>query len=306
MTPFWSGYVILLVVLNVVGCVWLLWWTGKRRPGDPAPTDTSHYWDGDITEYNKPMPRWWINLFYLTIVFSIGYLVWYPGMGSFAGTSGWSSAREHDADKADADARLAQAFAVFEGRPLEALAKDADALRHGQSIFANYCATCHGADARGAKGFPDLTDDIWHWGGTPDAILTSVMQGRQAAMPALGAAMGGDAGITETAVYVQSLAGQKQVDPALVAAGKARYAGICAACHGVEGKGNMLLGAPDLTDRYWLYGGDFDTLRDTIAQGRNGTMPAHAPILGETRSRLVAAWVLSRSAASDDGGSTAP
>jgi cytochrome c oxidase cbb3-type subunit 3 len=298
MSPFWSGYVILIVALNIVGCVWLLWWTGKRRPGDPAPTDTSHTWDGDITEYNQPMPRWWINLFYLTIVFSIGYLIWYPGMGAFAGTAGWTSGREHDADRDAAAARQAAAFAPFQGRALDSLARDPAALRHGQAIFANHCATCHGSDARGARGFPDLRDDIWHWGGDASAVLDTVMHGRQAAMPALGAALGGEAGITEPAVYVQSLSGQK-VDATLAAAGKARYAGLCAACHGVEGKGNPQLGAPDLTDRYWLYGGDFATIREGIVNGRNGMMPAHGPILGETRARLVAAWVLANAQAPD-------
>ena len=303
MSAFWSNYIIAIVALNIVGCVWLLWWTGKRRPGDPAPTDTSHTWDGDLTEFNQPMPRWWINLFYLTIIFSIGYLIWYPGMGAFAGTSDWTSAREHDADKADADARLAQAFASFEGRSPDVLAADPQAVRHGQSIFANYCATCHGADARGAKGFPNLADDLWQWGGDSDAILATIQHGRQAAMPALGATLGGEAGITETAVYVQSLSGQK-VDPTLAAAGRTRYAGICVACHGPEGKGNVALGAPDLTDRYWLYGGDFATIRESIVVGRNGMMPAHGPIIGDTRARLVAAWVIANSRSGSVG--TAP
>jgi cytochrome c oxidase cbb3-type subunit 3 len=299
MSPFWSWFIILIVVLNIAGCVWLLWWTGKRRPGDPAPTDTSHVWDGDLTEYNKPMPRWWINLFYLTIVFSIGYLVYYPGMGAFAGTSGWTSAKEHDADKAEADARIDAAFARFASLPLEQIARDPEAQRHGRAIFANHCSTCHGSDARGAKGFPDLTDDVWHWGGSGDAILATVLHGRQAAMPPLGATLGGEAGITETAVYVQSLSGQK-VDPSLAAAGKARFAGICAACHGADGKGNIALGAPDLTDAVWLYGGDFASIREGIVNGRNGMMPAHGPSIGETRARLVAAWVLAQSQDASD------
>jgi cytochrome c oxidase cbb3-type subunit 3 len=303
MTAFWSWFVIALVALNLVGCVWLILWTAKRRPGDPAPTDTSHIWDGDLTEFNKPMPRWWVNLFYLTIVFSVAYLVWYPGLGAFRGAGGWSSGGEHAADRSEAEARLMAAYARFEGKPLAEIARDADALRHGRSIFANNCATCHGADARGAKGFPNLTDDVWHWGGSEDAILATVMHGRQAAMPALGATLGGETGITETAVYVQSLAGQ-HVDPALAAAGRARFAGICAACHGAAGKGNVALGAPDLTDRYWLYGGDFATIRESIVKGRNGAMPAHAPILGETRARLVAAWVLANSRAATPGAAT--
>lgn len=294
MSNAWSWYVIALVILNVAGCVWLLWWTGKRRPGDPAPTDTSHVWDGDITEYNKPMPRWWIILFYLTIIFAIGYLYWYPGLGNLEGSSGWTSIKELEADQKEADQRLAAIFARFDGMSIDRIARDPDALRIGRSVFGNYCSTCHGSDARGARGFPNLTDDIWHWGGSPQQIEQTVLNGRTAVMPPLAATVGGDAGVTEVAVYVQSLAGQK-VDPALAAAGKARFAGICAACHGPDGKGNPVLGAPDLTDDYWLYGSDFDTIRQGIINGRNGNMPAHGPILGETRARMAAAYVYSLS-----------
>ena len=153
-----SIYIIVLTVIAVAGCVWLLRWTGKHRPGDPKPGDTSHTWDETLTEYNKPMPRWWVVLFYLTIVFGIGYLVYYPGFGAWAGTSAWTSAKEHDAEAARAEKKLAAAFAPYEGRSIEALASSPDALKHGRSIFANHCATCHGSDAKGAKGFPNLTD----------------------------------------------------------------------------------------------------------------------------------------------------
>src|SRR5690606_16776624 len=175
------------------------------------------------------------------------------------------------------------------------------ALQLGGSVFANNCATCHGSDARGAKGFPNLADGLWQWGGEPDRVLETILHGRTAAMPALGAALGGEQGITETAVYVQSLSGQK-ADTLLAARGKARFEMLCAACHQADGTGNPLVGAPDLTDSEWLYGGDFDTIRDTIANGRNGQMPAHAGIIGESRARLVAAWVLSLSAARDAQG----
>jgi cytochrome c oxidase cbb3-type subunit 3 len=292
MTTGWSLYVIFLVVLNIVGCAWLLWWTSKRR-GDEARNDsetTGHVWDGDLTEYNKPLPRWWIILFWLTIAYSVGYLVWYPGMGNFAGTSGWSSAKEHDADKAEADARLAEAFGRFDGMSVDEVAKHEEAVAFGARLFQNHCAQCHGSDARGAKGFPNLTDGDWLWGGSPEQILATIVDGRQAAMPALGAAIGGDVGVTEVAAYVQSLSGIK-ADPALAEAGKAKYAGVCAACHGVEGKGNPILGAPNLTDDTWLYGSDFATISEGIRNGRNGMMPAHGPIIGETRSRLVGAYV---------------
>jgi cytochrome c oxidase cbb3-type subunit 3 len=288
-----SVYIIVLTVVAVVGCVWLLRWTGKRRPGDPKPDDTSHTWDEDLTEYNKPMPRWWLVMFYLTIVFGIGYLVYYPGLGSWQGTSGWTSAKEHDAEAALAEKQLAATFAAYEGRSIEELAKNDDALRHGRSIFANHCATCHGSDARGAKGFPDLTDSVWHWGGSADEILATVTGGRQAAMPPMEQVLG-PTGLTETAVYVMSLSGRAG-DPALIAAGRKRFAGICAACHGPDGKGNPAMGAPDLTDGYWLYGGDYDAVRASIAHGRQGMMPAHEPLIGRTRARLVAAWVYAQS-----------
>ena len=162
--------------------------------------------------------------------------------------------------------------------------------KFGARLFQNHCAQCHGSDARGAKGFPNLTDDDWLWGGSAEQILATIVDGRQAAMPALGAAIGGDVGVTEVAAYVQSLSGIK-ADPALAEAGKAKYAGVCAACHGADGKGNPILGAPNLTDDTWLYGSDFATISEGIRNGRNGMMPAHGPIIGETRSRLVGAYV---------------
>jgi cytochrome c oxidase cbb3-type subunit III len=298
MTAFWSWFIAILVASNIAGCVWLLWYTGKRRADEPAEDATSHWWDGDITEYNKPMPRWWINLFYITIVFSIGYLAWYPGFGSFEGYGGWTSAKAHDADRADAESRLAIALAPFDDKPLAELARDPLALAHGRAVFANHCATCHGSDARGARGFPNLTDRSWNWGGDADSILASVSHGRQAVMPPLAPALGSEQAVTETAVYVQSLSG-KRVDASLAAAGKQRFVMLCSGCHGVDGTGNMAMGAPDLTDDNWLYGGDFASIREAIVNGRNGQMPAHEPLIGPRRSRLVAAWVYSLSQPAD-------
>jgi len=296
----WSWYVIALVVLNIVGCVWLLWWTGRRKPGDPGPEDISHIWDGDLTEYNKPMPRWWINMFYLTIVYGIGYLIWYPGMGLFPGVSGWSSAREHDADKATRDLKLEASFSRFHGEGIDALANDPQALKLGQSIFANTCATCHGSTAQGAIGFPNLADGNWQWGGEPEQVLASVLDGRQAAMPGWGAVlqgMGGDQAVDYVVAYVRTLstADQSLSNDFFAARGKPMFNGVCAACHGTDGKGNVQIGAPDLTDGYWLYGSSRDSLRQTIIQGRHGQMPAQREALGDTRARLVAAYVWSLS-----------
>jgi len=312
MTRGWSIYVIALVVVNVIACLALLWWTSRRRKNDPPSDQTGHIWDGDLTEYNKPLPRWWINLFYLTIVFSIGYLAWCPGLGNFAGYSGWSSAGEHDTEKAAGDKKLAATFSVYDGKPIQELANDAHALALGKSIFANQCATCHGSTAQGALGFPNLTDKIWHWGGEPEQVLDTVLNGRNAAMPGWTPtliAMGGPTALDDVASYVLSLStqlrgraqhGAEEHDEQnehgkRLAQGKKLYDGICIACHGPDGKGNPLLGAPDLSDDYWLYGNSHEAIYISIGQGRNGVMPAHKPLIGETRARLAAAYVWSLS-----------
>ena len=294
MSPTWSWYVIALVALNIVGAAWLLWWTGKRHPGDPPADATSHHWDGDLTEYNKPLPRWWINLFWITIVFALAYLAWYPGLGSFAGKGGWSSRGQLKAEQRVADAQLAKSFAGFAGQPIDVIARDPRAVLTGQRIFASNCAMCHGSDARGAKGYPNLADRHWQWGGTPDAILATILDGRQANMPAIAGALGGEAGVTATAVHVQSLSGMK-VDPMLAGVGAGHFSGICAACHGPQGKGNPTIGAADLTDDYWLYGDRVEDIRAAIEKGHAGSMPAHRQLLGETRARLVGAYVWSLS-----------
>ena len=299
MSSGWSAFVIALAAFNILGCAWLLWWTSKRRPGDPKPEDTSHYWDGDITEYNKPMPRWWINGFYLAIAFGIGYLFWYGGLGSHPGISGWSSQGEHALDKVSADARLEETFRPYRDQPLPVLARDPQALALGRSIFANTCATCHGSSAQGAIGYPNLTDDIWHWGGTPERVLQTVLDGREGVMPPWGqvlTGMGGDNAVDYVVAYVRSLGDPARMRNNFMAAqGRQLYDGVCVACHGVDGKGNAEMGAPDLTDGYWLYGSSREALRQTIIDGRHGSMPAHRGLLGETRSRLVAAWVWSLS-----------
>ena len=300
MSPFWSWFVIALTVLNILGVAWLLWWTSKRRPGDPKPEETSHYWDEDITEYNKPMPRWWINGFYISIVFGIGYLFWFGGWGSYAGMSDWSSSREHALDKAAADARLEETFAPYRDVPLPVLAGNDAAVALGRSIFSNTCATCHGSSAQGATGYPNLSDDIWHWGGEPEQVLQTVMDGRDGIMPEWGkvlTGMGGPNAVDHVIAYVQVLGtdDQSMYNNYRAARGKTLYDGVCVACHGVEGKGNTAMGAPDLTDDYWMYGNSMASLRETISNGRHGVMPAHGELLGETRARLVAAYVWSLS-----------
>lgn len=295
----WSWYVIALIALNIVGCAWLLWWTAKRRPGDPKPEDTSHTWDGDITEYNKPLPKWWINLFYITIVFALAYLTWYGGWGNYAGVGKWSSNDEHAQVKALEDAKLEKTFAPYQGQSIDVLARDPKAVSLGRSIFGNTCATCHGSAATGAIGYPNLTDTVWHWGGAPEQVLETVLNGREGVMPEWGkvlTGMGGENAVDYVIAYVRTLSGQGSMENDFMAArGKTLYDGVCVACHGVEGKGNQAMGAPDLTDDYWMYGDSKESLRQTISAGRHGIMPAHRELLGETRSRLVAAYVWSLS-----------
>jgi cytochrome c oxidase cbb3-type subunit 3 len=292
MTGAWSWYVIALVALNIAGAAWLLWWTARRRAGDPPAQATSHHWDGDLTEYNQPLPRWWINLFWITIVFALAYLAWYPGLGNFAGRGGWSSRGQLAAEQRVADAQLARSFAAFDKQPIDAIAGDPRAVLTGQRIFANHCAMCHGSDARGARGYPNLADSHWQWGGTPDAILASILDGRQANMPPI--ALGGESEVVATAVHVQGLSGMR-VDQLLDQIGGEHFSGICAACHGPAGKGNQVLGSADLTDDYWLYGDSVEDIRAAIEHGHAGQMPAHRQLLGETRARLVGAYVWSLS-----------
>ncbi|MGB3394742.1 MAG: cytochrome-c oxidase, cbb3-type subunit III [Stenotrophomonas sp.] len=299
MTTPWNWYVIALVLFNLLGCVWLLWWTSKRRPDDPKPEETSHYWDGDITEYNKPMPRWWINGFYIAIVFGFGYLFWYGGFGTYDGFGKWSSQGEHAEEKAIEDAKLAQTFKPYEGQAIDVLARDPKALALGRSIFGNTCATCHGSTGQGAIGYPNLADNIWHWGSSPESILETVLDGREGNMPEWGTVltgMGGPAAVDYTIAYVRTLPAPETLQNNFMAAqGKKLYEGVCVACHGIDGKGNQEIGAPDLTDNYWLYGNSRESLHKTITEGRHGSMPAHRELLGETRVRLVAAYVWSLS-----------
>jgi cytochrome c oxidase cbb3-type subunit 3 len=302
---FWSYYVIALTVISLIGATWLLWVTSKKRHANDTQSSTEttgHVWDGDLSEYNKPLPRWWINLFYLTIVFAVGYLIWYPSADKVGGKGNWSSKGQHDAEKAKADAKLQALYARFDGKGIEVIAQDTAALTTGKQVYANNCAVCHGSDAGGAKGFPNLRDAIWKFDGSPEGILTTIKGGvnveggRAAVMPAMAAVLGSEQAVTESAVYVQSLAGMK-VDETLAAAGSKSYATVCAACHGVDGKGSPALGAPNLTDNDWMYGSTLEDIKYGINNGRAGQMPAHLPLIGETQARLAAAYIYSLSQA---------
>jgi cytochrome c oxidase cbb3-type subunit 3 len=294
MSSTWSWYVIVLTVINMVGILWLLLATAsKPKSGKSAAESMGHVWDGDIEELNNPLPRWWFGLFILTFIFGIGYLVFYPGLGNVAGTLGWTSGGQVQENIDSNQAKLESLYAGFRGKSLTALAADPAATKVGRNVFANNCAACHGSDARGATGYPNLVDADWLYGGDPEVVLASIMNGRQGLMPPMGATLPGN-GIDEVTQYTLSLSGLDH-NSKLAAAGKAKFESICAACHGVDGKGNHTLGAPNLTDDIWLHGqGTAQRISDIIVHGTSGVMPPWGPIVGEDRARLAAAWIIAQ------------
>lgn len=292
MTTGWTIFVVVLTAANVLGAAWLILWSSRMSvPGGDEGATTGHVWDEDIVEGNNPLPRWWLGLFWITIVFSVVFMILYPSFGDFS-LLGWSQEQQYEEEIAAAEEVYGEIFAAFAATPLAELSEDPDAMSAGRNLFVNNCATCHGSDARGARGFPNLTDAEWQWGGDPQQILTSITNGRTGVMPPLGAALGDD--VDAVVDYVQSLAG-RDVDEASAAAGQARYQALCIACHGPTGQGNALLGAPDLTNEIWVYGGGPGAIRESIVAGRNGQMPAQEPILGADRVHVLAAYVLSLS-----------
>lgn len=292
MSGFWSGWIILITLGNILACYWLVRWTTKKRPGEAATGDvTGHRWD-DLEEYNNPLPRWWLWLFYITIAFALGYLVLFPGLGSFKGVLGWGSHEsQYQTEMAKADETFGPVFQKYAAMPIEQVAADEEAKGMGRRMFLSYCAQCHGSDAAGAKGFPNLTDNDWLYGGSPEQIQQTIMMGRQGAMPPHKDRVD-EAGLDALVNYVMSLSGREGVDQAKVAQGQQLFTSLgCIACHGADGKGNQALGAPNLTDNIWLYGSSPETIKETIANGRNGKMPAHADFLGEDKVHLLAAYV---------------
>ncbi|MCX7216204.1 MAG: cytochrome-c oxidase, cbb3-type subunit III [Burkholderiales bacterium] len=288
---FWSVYIAILVALSIIGCGVLLWSQSKVQvtvPKDGKVETTGHVYDG-LEEFNNPMPRWWMWLFYITIVFAIIYLALYPGFGSFAGKLGWHSAGQYREEVKLAEAEVGPMFEKYKATDLKALAADSKANAMGERLFLTYCAQCHGSDARGNKGFPNLADRDWLYGGEPETIKLSILNGRHGQMPPMGAAVGSEKDIESVAHYVLSLSGSAH-DSIKATAGREKFA-VCAACHGADGKGMEAMGAPNLTDKTWLYGGSVATIMETIRLGRNNVMPAFADFLGEAKVHLLAAYV---------------
>ena len=295
-SEFWNWWVILLTIGNILACWWLIAWTSQKRPGETAMGNTTgHSWDEDLQEYNNPLPRWWLWLFHITLVFSLVYLVLYPGLGKFIGIWDWTQETQYEQEMQRAAETFDPIFAAYAQQSIEDVARDPKAFKIGQRLFLNYCSTCHGSDAQGSPGFPNLADKDWLYGGQPDAIKTSILDGRQGVMPAWKDALGED-GVAEVSAYVVQLS-WREADATKAAAGQARYEMMCVACHGADGTGNTALGAPDLTDNTWLYGGSPGVISKSIAQGRSGKMPAHREFLGEHKAHLLAAYVYGLSAA---------
>ncbi len=301
MTRAHSIFIIALTVANIAGALWLLWWT-RRSPGEKVVEGetTGHVWDEDLTELNKPLPRWWLWLFIITVAFGGVYLALYPGLGSYAGTLGWTSRGEHATQAAANAKRIEQTLAPFAERPVVELASDPAALNVGRNLFLNNCAACHGSDGGGAPGFPNLTDHDWQWGGDPDTIVATIADGRTGVMPPWGEVLG-SRGVEDVMDYVFSLQGRILTSGNIKAGGE-KFAQLCAACHGADARGNPMLGAPNLTDGAWLHGGSLVAVRESIAKGRMGTMPAHGARLGPTRVKLLAAYVLSLKAPEAEDG----
>jgi cytochrome c oxidase cbb3-type subunit 3 len=291
-SEFWSYYIAALTLLGIAGCTVLLWAQSKAKivfAKDGKTETTGHSWDEGLTELNNPMPRWWMWLFYITIVFGLIYLALYPGLGSFAGKLGWKSSGAYEHELKMADEQYGPIFAKYQQQELTAVAADPQARAIGERLFLTYCAQCHGSDARGNKGFPNLADNDWLYGGTPEAIKTTILNGRTGMMPPMAAAVGSDKDVENVAHYVLSLSGSN-ADSAKASLGKEKFA-VCGACHGANGQGNPAMGAPNLADKTWLYGGSAETVAETIRKGRTNTMPPFKEFLGEAKVHLLAAYI---------------
>ncbi|TBU86190.1 cytochrome-c oxidase, cbb3-type subunit III [Phytopseudomonas dryadis] len=302
MTTFWSWYITLLTVGSLVALFWLLFATRKGERKNITDQTMGHSFDG-IEEYDNPLPRWWFLLFLGTLVFAGAYLALYPGLGNWKGLlpgyeDGWTQVAQWEREVSKADELYGPIFAKYAAMPLEQVAQEEQALKMGGRLFATYCSICHGSDAKGAVGFPNLTDQHWRWGGDAESIKTSILHGRIGTMPAWGEALG-DAGVKNVAAYVRHGLAKLPLpegDQSDLAQGEQLFASTCVACHGADGSGLALLGAPDLTHPGgWIYGSSLAQLQQTIRYGRNGQMPAQEQYLGNDKVHLLAAYVLSLS-----------
>lgn len=286
---FWSVYVTLITLGGIIFCAVLLFVVARKKVASAPDNTTGHVWDGDLRELNNPMPRWWMWLFVITVVFGFAYLAAYPGLGSFAGKLGWSQVGAYEAEQAKAKAQIEPLYARFAAMTPEQRAKDPQAMAIGERLFMNNCSQCHGSDARGGKSFPNLTDGDWLHGGTPEKIQETISEGRTGMMPPMAAAVGTPEDVRNLAHYVLSLSGSPS-DSLRASLGKSKFM-ACAACHGMDGKGNPALGAPNLTDDVWLHGWGEAAIIDIINNGKQNRMPAQKDKLTEGQIGVLASYV---------------
>ena len=288
-SEFWHLYVGGLTLVSIIACLVLLWISGTTKAATHGDNTTGHVWDGDLKEMNNPLPKWWVYLFVLTVVYALVHGVLYPTFGKFQGVLGWTSQGQHAAEVAKVEKAIAPIYAKFQDMKPEALAGDAAAMAIGERLFMNNCAQCHGSDARGAKGFPNLADGDWLYGGSPDVIKTTLTNGRIGVMPPMAAAVGTAEDVRDVANYVLSLSGSPH-DAVRASQGKGKFA-ACAACHGQDGKGTQAMGAPNLTDGIWLHGWGEDAIVRAVNNGFTNQMPAQAGKLNESQINVLASYV---------------
>ena len=288
---YWSIFVAVVSVLGIVYCALLLWFSSqvKVQVHNPDHLTTGHIWDETLQEMNNPLPRWWLWLFILTMVFAVFYYIAYPGLGSFGGQLGWTSQNEYDQEIAQANKALEPIYAAFDAQAPEKLAGDPKAMAVGERLFMNNCSQCHGSDARGSKGFPNLTDKDWLHGGSPDKINETITKGRVGQMPPMAAAVGTPEDVRNVSQYVLSMSGSPH-DSVRAALGQSKF-GACAACHGADGKGNQALGSANLTDKVWLHGWGAEAIVSMINAGKINQMPAQDGRLTPSQIHVLTAYV---------------
>ena len=284
----WSVFIAVATVVSLLACLALLVFA-SRRTQMADDNSTGHVFDGDLVEMNNPMPMWWVVLFVATVIFALVYVYAFPALGSVSGSLGWTSRGELKADQAVAAKDMAQVYAAYSSVPADTLSQDPKAMAIGQRLFINNCATCHGSDARGSKGFPNLTDNDWLHGGSPEKIEETITLGRTGVMPPMAAAVGSATDVHDVANYVLSLS-KSPHDSIAASAGKAKFA-VCAACHGADGKGNTAIGAPNLTDGVWLHGWGEAAITAIVNNGKTNVMPAQGGRLSPEQIHVLASYV---------------
>jgi cytochrome c oxidase cbb3-type subunit III len=297
---FWPLFISAITLIGIFACGWLLWINNKTKLTKPSgDNSTGHVWDEDLREMNNPLPRWWVWMFIITIVFALAYLAIYPGLGNHQGSLGWSQVGQYEAEVAKANAITEPLYAGFLAKTTEEVAADTQAMAIGGRLFLNNCAQCHGSDARGSKGFPNLTDDDWLYGGEPEQIKATLVNGRNGMMPPMGAMVGSEEDVRNVAHYVMSLSNSEH-DADRAALGQEKFM-ACAACHGADGKGNQMIGAPNLTDGIWLHGAGEKQIMNMINLGKTNQMPAQKDKLTEAQIHVLTAyvWGLSNGAAKE-------